>query len=506
MTQLTFGTAGLRAPVGPGPGQMNVKQVARTTTGVATWLAQRSARLHLQHAPLESVALHKDDGPLQVVVGFDARYGSHTFATTAAEVLAGAGVEVLLLPTPTPTPLIPWLIRDRKCDAGIQITASQNPATDNGYKVYDSDGRQITTEDAHAIEAAIAEVGQVPRVTVRPGADQLRRYLDEVVDLVNPAADLLRINNERAACRVVYTAMHGVGGRALHHALQASGFALSFPVEEQQHPDPTFPTVRFPNPEEPEAVEMLLATAAEVEADVLVALDPDADRCAVGYRRGTEYIMLRGDELGPLLAHRLVPPGGVVATTVVSSQLLKKMAERRGWGYCETLTGFKNLSRAHPDLVFAYEEAVGTSPAPQLVPDKDGIATALIACAWAAELKALGRTLGDELDSLHREFGVHLGTQVPVRTTAPQAFVDALLNSPPTELAGLPATLTMLPAGQGLVFTCEWEEGTLRLIARASGTERKAKLYLEVVSPSRRAAERALAELRKDAEELAASH
>lgn len=494
---LTFGTAGLRAPVGPGDGQMNVKQVTRVTAGLASWFAERSAELNRHHEAPSSLesgigrALYGDEGPMQFVVGHDARYGSSIFATTAAEVLAGAGFDVMLLPSPTPTPVVSWLIRERNLDGGIQITASQNPASDNGYKVYLEDGAQLPVELEAEILTKIAAVGSpfdVPRVTVRPTPDQLRRYVDKVVALVDPEeGDRLRVNNDRAAIRVCYTAMHGVGGRALTQALQAAGFAQTWPVPEQQHPDPTFPTVRFPNPEEPEAVERVIATAREVDADIVVALDPDADRCAIGVATGNgHYRMLRGDELGPLLATRLLStPDGTptVATSVVSSRLLKRIAEDRGWEYRETPTGFKNLTRAagSPDqLSFAYEEAIGTCPYPQLAADKDGISTALIACCWAAELKSRGTTLIDELHALHRKYGYFTGTQVSLRSSDPQEIVSMIATHAPSEVAGIPFTTTPLPAAHGVLMTGHSQVASIRIVARSSGTENKTKVYIEV--------------------------
>ena len=546
---LTFGTAGLRAPVGPGEDHMNVTQVTRATAGLAAWLVERSATLHIPHpAVVDEEALgnigadmYGQDGPLRVAVGYDARYGSHTFAACAAEVFAGAGFEVLLLPTPTPTPVMPWLVRSRDLDAGVQITASHNPAADNGYKVFLAGGAQLVSPADREIEAHAARFTDplaVPRVPVRPCADPLRRYLDEQVDLINPPqGDKLRVNNERAALNVTYTAMHGVGGRAINQALLAAGFARSTPVLSQQYPDPTFPTVNFPNPEEPGATDALLAEGEANSADVLIALDPDADRCAVGVPLPADalppgedagrrrYRMLRGDELGPLLATRLVPahrqqspePAPVVATTVVSSELLSVIAREKNWDFQQTLTGFKNLARAADgrpgELAFAYEEAIGTCPFPQVVPDKDGIATALVVCAWAAELKAVGRTLLDELNDIYATHGFFQGAQVAIRTTDAAALVHSLAHHAPEELAGLRVTAApgsasapldggapATPATGLLVLRLEHPSDPqgprCRIIARASGTEPKAKFYVEVSrTPSAEAAEALLTEV-----------
>ncbi|MBV7292578.1 phospho-sugar mutase [Corynebacterium sp. TAE3-ERU16] len=528
---LSFGTAGLRAPVGPARGQMNVTQVTRATAGLAAWLARNAATASpaSNRIPVEQISdedprgfglsIYGENGPLRVAVGYDARYGSHTFATTAAEVFAGAGFEVTLLPTPTPTPVLPWLVRYRGLDAGVQITASHNPAADNGYKVYGPDGSEIDVATEKDVEAAIRAVEDplsVPRVAVRPAGNQLRRYLDQVVAEINPDEnDRLRVNNERAALTVVYTALHGVGGRPLAQALGAAGFARTIPVIAQQHPDPTFPTVSFPDPEQPDAVALLLRQASETDADLLIALDPDADRCAVGFRLpdGT-HRMLRGDELGPLLATRLLAPHDgdgpppVVATSLVSSTLLPDIAGELGWDCVITPTGFKNLMRAGDrrpgPLMFAYEEAHGTCPVPHLVADKDGLATALHACAWAAELKARGRTLGDELARLHRRFGARAGTQIHVRTSDPEGLVDQLRTDPPETLAGIDVDSTDLPAEQGVLISGRHRDGTcVRMIGRVSGTETKTKVYLEVSHCSDpRGAEDLLDRLRAEVEEL----
>lgn len=498
--QLSFGTAGLRAPVGPARHQMNVLQVTRTTAGVASWLAERAALNPVPHLVPEDEtgigrALYPQDGPLRVVVGYDARYGSHTFAATTAEVFAGAGFEVTLLPTPSPTPLIPWLVNKHGLDAGVQITASHNGAADNGYKVFLSNGRQLYSELEPELEAhinAVEDPIRVPRVTVRPTADQLRRYVDEMVSLVTPdQADLLRVNSERGNLRVVYTALHGVGGRAMANAFQFAGFPHTHGVKAQQYPDPTFPTVAFPNPEEPSAIALLLERAKEKNADILFALDPDADRCAVGIRTADGgHRMLSGDEVGTLLATRLVPeysgegPHPVVATTVVSSQLLGIIAEDKGWDYSETLTGFKNLSRAADGLdgplAFAYEEAVGTCPVPDVVPDKDGISTALFMASWAAELKAQGASLQQKLNELYRRYGYFASSQIAVRTSSPRELVDHWIAHPQQELIGVSVTPHILPEKQGIALHGQVGHVHIRAIGRVSGTEAKAKLYLEV--------------------------
>ncbi|ARU45614.1 phospho-sugar mutase [Corynebacterium silvaticum] len=507
---LRFGTAGVRAPVGPASNQMNVGNVTKFTSAVAMWLAEQAAASPTHHArtyPQDLVkgigdVFHDDAAPLRVAVGYDARYGSHAFATATAEVFAGAGFEVFLMPMPAPTQLIPWLIRTWDLDGGVQITASHNPAADNGYKVYCHSGRQLIDASARRIEAiydGIDDSFQIPRVSVRPSSDLLRHYIDDAVSTIIPAqADLLRVNSDRANLRVAFTAMHGVGGRTLQVCLQAAGFAHVFPVYSQLYPDPTFPTVDFPNPEEPAAVAALLEHGEAVDADVLIALDPDADRCAVGIRTEDGTLrMLRGDELGPLLAARLVPnwtdktdkeakPQPVVATTIVSSQLLSVMAKDRGWLYRETPTGFKNLAAAAASVAhdggvaYACEEANGVAPDLHRVGDKDGVVTALVACAWAAELKGLGLGLHSALHDLYRQYGYFTGTQIAVRTIDPAELVSDWIANPPKHLAGITVTATQLPELRGLKLSGSNEDASIRAIVRASGTESKVKMYLEV--------------------------
>ncbi|VEH04735.1 Phosphoglucomutase/phosphomannomutase [Corynebacterium kutscheri] len=497
--RLTFGTAGLRAPIGPAEHQMNVQQVSRISSAVATWLAKQAAQHPHEHpafpenelSGIHSSFRHEDSAP-RVVVGYDARYGSHAFATAAAEVFAGAGFEVFLMPTPTPTPMVPWLIKQWDLSGGIQITASHNSAADNGYKVYMANGRQLCSEGAHEIEKLLESTPaatDIPRVFVRPAPDMSRRYIDDCVNLIVPEqSDLLRVNAERSQIKIAFSAMHGVGGRTLKHSLQVAGFAQVFPLAEQLHPDPSFPTVNFPNPEEPEAVRALLEFGQHVCADILIALDPDADRCAVGIRKHNgDYVMLRGDETGPLLATHLVPEytgqgkRPVVSTTFVSSQLLESIALDKGWDFRTTLTGFKNLMNAADQVDYACEESVGIAPAPQLVDDKDGIITALYICAWAAELKARGLTLGDEMDLLYRRYGIFAGKQIAFRTGHPEELISALEKNMPHTLGGI--TITRCPFNAPLAvihLRGTNEQAQLRILARASGTESKAKVYVEV--------------------------
>lgn len=482
---LRFGTAGLRGPIGDGPDHMNVPVVVRATAGLVRWLLDRG------------------DGGGTVIVGRDARTGSDEFAAATAEVFAAAGFHVVALPGPLPTPVTAYAVRALDAVAGVQITASHNPATDNGYKVYVSGGAQLVSPDDLAIEAAIEAAPawtEVPRTPVASsGAELVGRYLSRVATLPRSTHRNLRI---------AMTPLHGVGGETAVATLRAAGFTDVHVVESQFTPDPAFPTVDFPNPEEPGAADALLELAAGVGADIAIALDPDADRCAVGVPapNGT-WRMLRGDETGVLLGDRILvgaPPGGLVATTVVSSSMLAAVAAARGARFARTLTGFKWLTRAGDGLVYAYEEALGHCVDPDHVRDKDGISAAVVTADYAAELKAVGRSLAAALDDLHREFGLHLGDQVSVRVTDPTRISTAMAElraEPPAVLAGEPVTVTDLslappPADTDAIVL---EGATVRVVVRPSGTEPKLKCYLEVVRPTteRAAAEHALTALRE---------
>jgi phosphomannomutase len=449
---------------------MNVAVVTRATAGLAAWLARDGERG-------------------VVVVGRDARHGSEAFAAAAAGVLAGAGFTVRVLPAPLPTPVLAFAVRELGAVAGVQVTASHNPPADNGYKVYLADGAQLAPPSDAEIEAAITAAPparEVPLGTDVETVDVTGRYLDRVARLPRgPARDL----------RVALTPMHGVGGGTAVEALHRAGFTDVHVVASQAAPDPDFPTVAFPNPEEPGATDALLALADEVGADLAIALDPDADRCAlaVGGR------MLSGDETGVLLGDHLLRSGGytdpLVATTVVSSSMLRPVAASHGARYAETLTGFKWIVRGGPGLVFGYEEALGYCVDPGAVRDKDGIAAAVVACDLAATLKAAGGTLRDRLDELARAHGVHLtaGLSLRMEPAVRDAAVERLRSAPPSGWD------TAFPAPDVLVLRRAGE----RLVVRPSGTEPKLKAYLEVVQPvdgdlaaARAAAEERLAALR----------
>jgi phosphomannomutase len=468
---LRFGTAGLRGPVRAGPNGMNVAVVRAAARGL------------VQH--LDTL---RADGPL--VIGYDARRGSAAFAAETARVCTGAGRRALLLPRRLPTPVLAYAVRRLGAAAGVMVTASHNPPADNGYKVYLADGAQLAAPHDADIEAAIRAVGPLGDVPLGPdgevlGEELVRSYIADVAALADPdsARDLT----------VAYTALHGVGGDVLAQVFARAGFAAPLPVGEQQEPDAAFPTVAFPNPEEPGAMDLVRAVAAQTGADLAIANDPDADRCAAAVPDPAlgpptdpgAWRLLTGDEVGVLLADHLLARGrrGTVATTIVSSSMLRALAQRHGVPYVETLTGFKWIARAADDLVFGYEEALGYAVAPELVRDKDGISAALLLAELAATLRATGRSLLDRLDELAAEHGVYATAPLAVRVTDLRIIADAmdrLRATPPATLLGRPVTVEDLAPDADVVIL---RGDGLRVVVRPSGTEPKLKAYLEAVVP-----------------------
>ncbi|MFD6185797.1 phospho-sugar mutase [Streptomyces goshikiensis] len=472
---LQFGTAGLRGEIGAGPMRMNRSVVIRAAAGLAAYLKAQG------HA----------DG--LVVVGYDARYKSADFARDTAAVMTGAGLRAAVLPRPLPTPVLAYAIRHLGAVAGVEVTASHNPPRDNGYKVYLGDGSQIVSPADEEIAAQIARVGPLASVP-RPesGWEDLG---DEVLEAYLARTDAVLTPGSPRGVRTVYTAMHGVGKDVVMAAFARAGFPTPVLVAEQAEPDPAFPTVAFPNPEEPGAMDLSFAKAAEVGPDIVIANDPDADRCAVAVPTADGgWRMLRGDEVGALLAAHLVHKGarGVFAESIVSSSLLGRIAEAAGVGYEETLTGFKWIARVE-GLRYGYEEALGYCVDPEGVRDKDGVTAALLVAELASELKEQGRTLTDLLDDLAMAHGLHATDQLSVRVSDLSVIANAmaaLRTRPPTVLAGLRVVsaedLTQgtatLPPTDGLRYYLDGEYKA-RVIVRPSGTEPKLKCYLEVVVP-----------------------
>ena len=480
---LEFGTAGLRGRMAPGPHRMNLAVVSRAARGLADHL---TGDLGLEQ-------------PL-VVIGFDARHRSEDFARASAAIMTAAGCRVHLLERHGPTPLIAFAVRHLGADAGIVVTASHNPPADNGYKVYlggrasapDGQGVQIVPPSDAQIAARIAAVGPVREIPRAEGwavlGEQLREdYLAAICALPDPEGP--------RQVRIVHTAMHGVGTETALAALHRTGFAEVHPVAKQADPDPDFPTVAFPNPEEPGAIDLALELARTLEADVVIANDPDADRCAAAVLDPHlgDWRMLTGDELGVLLGDHLIRRhgyAGTIANSVVSSRWLGRIAQAAGLEAATTLTGFKWIARA-PGIAFGYEEAIGYCVLPEVVRDKDGLSAALMVAEMAALARADGSTLVGRLDELAREHGLFATSQLSLRVTElseRDVMMARLRAEPPAALAGAEVTTvqdlaegsaetTGLPATDGVLLATVDDA---RVIVRPSGTEPKLKCYIEV--------------------------
>ncbi|GHF68477.1 phospho-sugar mutase [Streptomyces thermodiastaticus] len=473
---LQFGTAGLRGELGAGPMRMNRSVVIRAAAGLAAYLKKNGTP-------------HGDENAGLVVIGYDARHKSADFARDTAAVMTGAGLRAAVLPRPLPTPVLAFAIRHLGAVAGVEVTASHNPPRDNGYKVYLGDGSQIVPP---ADAEIAAEIDAITSLDAVPRPESGWQVLgDEVLEAYLARTDAVLAPGSPRTARTVYTAMHGVGKDVLLAAFSRAGFPEPVLVIEQAEPDPDFPTVAFPNPEEPGAMDLAFATARAAEPDLVIANDPDADRCAVAVKDGADWRMLRGDEVGALLAAHLVRRGvqGTLAESIVSSSLLGRIAGKAGLPHAETLTGFKWISRVE-GLRYGYEEALGYCVDPDGVRDKDGITAALLVTELASRLKEEGRTLLDLLDDLAVEHGLHATDQLSVRVRDLSLIAGAmrrLREQPPAALAGLPVTraedLTRgtdtLPPTDGLRYTLDGA----RVIVRPSGTEPKLKCYLEVVIP-----------------------
>ena len=492
---LQFGTAGLRGPVGPGPSCMNRAVVGRTAAGIASYMKARAMT--------------------RVVIGRDARYGSEDFTKESAEIFAGAGFEVFILPRPLPTPVLAFATAELKCDVGVMVTASHNPPQDNGYKVYigpTADGvdylasQIISPTDGFIAKeiTAITSLANIPRGnnwTVL-GEEIITDYVKRTALLANKPGDL----------KVVYTAMHGVGTETLQRVFNHAGFATLILVDEQCQPDPDFPTVAFPNPEEPGAIDLALQKARDFGADLVIANDPDADRCAAAVNDPkTGWRMLRGDELGVIFGEWIArtKPDGTFGNSIVSSSALRKIATHYKIDFQEVLTGFKWLAKID-NLAYGYEEAIGYAVDPKTVNDKDGISAAIYLAQIASNLKAQGLTLLDLLDEVWARDGFHGTEQISIRVsdmTKISLLLTQLRQNPPSEIDGykvsviddLAAPKDGLPPTDGLRI---WLDGGVRIIIRPSGTEAKLKCYIEVITKDAKSAQILLDKLRNPLKEF----
>jgi len=485
---LQFGTAGLRGPVGPGPSCMNRAVVSRTASGI--------------------VAFMKKNNLSSVVIGKDARHGSNEFAQDSAEIFSGAGIKTYVLPRALPTPVLAFAVNKLKVDVGIMVTASHNPASDNGYKVYLGNtldgvkyrGSQIVAPVDLAISA------EITKAELTPIRSQTFEVVNESVieDYISSVASLITLEN---SLKVVYTALHGVGAETFLKVFEKAKFASPILVAEQVKPDPDFPTTPFPNPEEVGAIDLALKYAKESNADLVIANDPDADRCAVAVNDPLSgWRMLRGDEVGVILGNYLIKNNSststAVANSLVSSSLLGKIAKKNGFDFHETLTGFKWISKVN-NLLFGYEEAIGYCVDPTVVNDKDGISAALTIINLANELKKDRISFLDYLNSVGEEYGFHETEQISIRFTDLNQ-IDKLLSSviknPPVEISGskllrsedLSALKNMPTPGVRL-----WYENQTRVIIRPSGTEPKIKCYIEVVSNTKNDAKSKVSQIKE---------
>jgi len=494
-SRLAFGTAGLRGEIAAGPNRMNRVLVSQAAAGLAAYL--------LEHA-------RAGETP-SVVIGYDGRKNSAVFARDSAEIMAGAGVRAILLPQLLPTPVLAFAVRHLDTTAGVMVTASHNPPNDNGYKVYlggEHGGSQIVSPADAEIAAAIERVAttttvpELPRGAFETASEEL---VDEYVRRTALVAD-----PPAAQPRVVYTAMHGVGWETAARVLAAAGFDAPTVVSEQISPDPAFPTVAFPNPEEPGAMDLSFAQARAVGAELVIANDPDADRLAIaipddsaaeGYRRltGNEVGLLLGWQAARRAAARSgdAGPDGTLACSIVSSPGLEAVARAYDLEFAATLTGFKWISRA-PNLLFGFEEALGYLVNPDTVRDKDGISAAVAFLSLAAELTAQGRTIADHLDEFVEKFGCYASAQVSIRVTDLSRIGEIMARlraEPPASVGGIRVErIEDLADGFGALPPSDVLrlilEGGARVMVRPSGTEPKLKVYIDAVGTEGTVAER----------------
>jgi phosphomannomutase len=492
---LQFGTAGLRGPNRPGPSGMNRAVVGRTAAGIVAYMKERNLT--------------------SVVIGRDARYGSEDYTFETAEIMSGSGMKVFVFPRPLPTPVLAFATNELGCDVGIMVTASHNPPQDNGYKVYlggtvdgiEYRGSQIVSPTDVSIARkidAITSLKKQPRAKVWTVLSEeiIEKYIECTASLATTPGTL----------KIVYTAMHGVGTETLQRVFQKAGYPSPILVAAQAAPDPNFPTVAFPNPEEPGAIDLALETAKTFDADLVIANDPDADRCAAAVKDPvTGWRMLRGDELGAILGESIARKSsdGIFANSIVSSSILKKIAGHYNLEFKETLTGFKWLAKVK-GLTFGYEEALGYAVDAKTVNDKDGISAAITVAQIATDLAADGKTLLDLLDEIWSRHGFHATEQISIRLSdlsKADVILGGLRNNPPQNIAGrvvtsiddLATPTDGLPPTDGLRI---WLDGGVRIIIRLSGTEAKMKCYIEVIEKDSKTAQVVLDQLRSPLKEL----
>ena len=489
--RLGFGTAGLRGELGAGPNRMNRVLVAQAAVGIARYLKANF------------------DDP-SCVIGFDARKNSDVFARDSAEILVGLGVRAYLYDSLVATPMVAFAVRELGCSAGIMVTASHNPPADNGYKVFDFTGSQIIPPMDALISSEIGKFAENESVSdlVR-SSDYSSVPASISVDYLQGVSGLMNRHSDRKSLKIVYSAMHGVGAEFIEKIFGLAGMDPLIPVASQHKPDGTFPTVAFPNPDEPGAMDKSIETAKANGADLVLANDPDADRLCVAYKDSTgNYIQLSGDHLGLLLAEELAGRAqregvsGTLASSIVSSSAIEKVAEHYGLDFAQTLTGFKWVGRV-PNLIFGYEEALGYCVDSKRVKDKDGLSAALVVADIATTLAASGYTIGDQLEKLGARDGYFATDQISIRVkdlSIIENLMKKLRNSPIQELDGQTVVFTdylngwgNLPGTDAIQF--DLADGR-RVMVRPSGTEPKLKCYLLAVAQESNRSQSMLASLK----------
>jgi phosphomannomutase len=488
--RIGFGTAGLRGLLGAGPNRMNRVLVAQAAAGISKYLKENF------------------DDP-SVVIGYDARKNSDVFAKDSAQIFAGFGIRAFLFPELAATPLVAYAVRNLGASAGVMVTASHNPPGDNGYKVYDFSGSQIISPMDLEIAKHIDEFARSGSVAALTRSESFVEVPTSVrAGYLQSVSGLLNKHSERKSIKIVYSAMHGVGASFIQEIFKLSGLAEPTQVLSQQQPDGKFPTVSFPNPEEPGAMDASLATAEDQQADLVLVNDPDADRLAVAFKKADGgYQQLTGDQLGLILGEEMASRAsregrtGSLACSIVSSSALSEVAKHYGFGFEQTLTGFKWVSRVS-NLIFGYEEALGYCVDWSQVRDKDGLSAALIVADIASALANQGYTLGDQLDKLMQRYGYFATGQISIRVTDLTVIanlMNKLRTNPPAQIAGVDAVFEDMNKGSGSLPATDALRFKLQdgrtVIVRPSGTEPKLKCYLQAVSDNEAQSQKLLAEL-----------
>ena len=505
---LSFGTGGLRGVIGAGTNRMNVHTVIKASKGIADYLNDEFG-----------------DEKKSIAISFDSRIKSELFANTAAKVFAGFGIDVYIYKELMPTPCLSFAVRKLGCKAGVMITASHNPAKYNGYKVYGSDGCQITTEAAAKIQGYIDKADALDVRMVSEHDERISFVPDEVYEsFINEVLGLSLIGEEDGdkSANIVYTPLNGTGRKPVTDVLKRAGFVDVHIVKEQENPDGNFPTCPYPNPEIPEAMRLGMNYAKEIGADLLLATDPDCDRVGVAVRDKEDFVLLTGNQVGCLLLNYVcerrismgtMPKNPVMVKTIVTSDLGEKIADHYGVKTINVLTGFKFIGEQigllesqgrKDDYVFGFEESCGYLSGTH-ARDKDGVNASLLICEMFAYYRKMGKSLADVLNELYERYGYYLNTLYSFEFEGPkgQEKMKNIMEKFRTlkgELCDQKVIRTLdylegvdnLPKSDVLKFSLETGAG---IVVRPSGTEPKIKIYLSVPGDDRAGAQKAEKEL-----------